>query len=204
MDGKCFISAVLLAAMVGCGQSSQPATNATATTQAKPTGTPSDAVATFLESLRAGNNDQAAAMLTPLARQKTLERNMVVAPPGLATSKFKLEGYEFINPEKNVAHVKCFWTDALDDRGNTRTDEILWAMRLETDGWRIGGMILKPFPDQPPLVMNFEDPDDMIRKQELIQAAEGDPSGTQPAQGAQPTSMQPQASRPDATAPAQR
>jgi hypothetical protein len=199
MDGKCFISAALLAAMIGCGQSSQSGGNA-ATTQTKPTGTPSDAVATFLEAVRTGNDAQAASMLTPLARQKTSEKNMVVAPPGSATAKFKVGNYEFITPEKDAAHVWCTWTDVMDAEGHTRSDDIIWALRLETDGWRIAGMILKVFPDQPPLVMNFEDPDDMIRKQEALQAAESESSGAQPAQAAQPASMQPQASRPDATA----
>src|SRR5689334_3741191 len=108
MDGKCFISAALLAAIVGCGQSSPTAAT---TSQAKPTGTPSEAVAVFLEAVRTGNDAQAASMLTPLALEKTSAKNMAVAPPGSPTAKFKVGNYEFITPEKDAAHVWCTWSD---------------------------------------------------------------------------------------------
>ena len=41
-------------------------------------------------------------------------------------------------------------------------------LRREPQGWRIAGMATKVFPDQPPLVLNFEDPADMQRKQDLV------------------------------------
>jgi hypothetical protein len=197
MDGKRWFLAGFLVVALGCGQSNPPAADGggAGASQTKTNGTPSDAVAVFLEAVRTGNDQQAAAMLTPLARQKTAEKDMVVAPPGSATAKFKVGNFEFITPEKNAAHVWCSWSDVIDDQGHTRTDDIIWALRLEPDGWRIAGMVLKIYADQPPLVLNFEDPDDMIRKQQMLQTVETDPSGAQPA-GAQP-----QASRPEQTAP---
>jgi hypothetical protein len=67
-------------------------------------------------------------------------------------------------------------------------------------------MITKVFADKDPLVLNFEDPEDMIRKQQLLQqAATGQlpeaPTGTagqqtaQPAQSAQRTDVVPNVPR---------
>jgi hypothetical protein len=41
-------------------------------------------------------------------------------------------------------------------------------VRREADGWRIAGMATRVFEDQPPLYLNFEDPEDMLRKQQLV------------------------------------
>jgi hypothetical protein len=64
--------------------------------------------------------------------------------------------------------VASTWTD-VDDEGKPRTDSIVWMLREEDEGWRVVGMATKLFPDQPPLFLNFENPDDMIRKQQLVQ-----------------------------------
>ncbi len=172
MDGKCLISAVLMIATMGCNQSPQSNTTSGAS---KPTGTavasqgnPSQAVFDFLEAVRTGNDKQAAAMLTPLARQKTAEFDLVVAPPGSATAKFKVGDFKYQSADNNSAWVESSWTDVSDDQGHTRTDDIVWALRLEAEGWRIGGMVVKVIADQPALILNFEDPEDMIRKQQLL------------------------------------
>ncbi len=58
------------------------------------------------------------------------------------------------------------WTD-LDIDGQPRTDRIVWMLRQEeTDGWRISGMATRVFPDMAPIILNFEDPIDMLRKQQ--------------------------------------
>ena len=51
--------------------------------QADPRDTPDRAVSEFLEAVRTGNDQTAAAMLTPTARQKTSEMQMAVAERGL-------------------------------------------------------------------------------------------------------------------------
>ncbi len=64
--------------------------------------------------------------------------------------------------------MACTWTD-IDDEGEPHADEIIWALRHEPEGWRIAGMATKIFEDQPPLLLNFEDPEDMQRKQRLAE-----------------------------------
>ena len=78
------------------------------------------------------------------------------------------------------------WTD-IDPDGQPKTDEAIWVLRHESRGWRIAGVAAQVFPGEPPLLLNFEDPQDMIRKQqwvreEIQRRAEKEESGFQ-AQG---------------------
>jgi hypothetical protein len=157
--------------------------------------TPDKAVFDFLEAVRTGNDKQAELMLTPMAREKTSEMQMVVAPPGSPTARFKVKGVEYVTPEKDGAHVLSTWTDVADDQGHTRSDDIIWVLRHETIGWRIAGMVTKVYPDQPPLILNFEDPEDMMRKQQLLH---GETTNDSQEQQSQP-SGQPQANRVEQT-----
>ncbi len=162
-----FVTVVSALIIAGCGQSTGPAANGQAS--ANVTGdTPDKAVTEFLEAVRTGNDQKAASMLTPLARKKTAEVDMVVAPPGSPTAKYQVGEVEYVTPEKDGAHVWCRWTDVIDDQGHTRTDDLIWVLRKEAEGWRVAGLVTRVFPDRPPLVLNFEDPQDMLRKQQLL------------------------------------
>lgn len=124
----------------------------------------------FLQAIKSGDETVSNELLTPLARQKTAELDMAVAPMGSETASFSVGEVEL--PEEGdgeLAHVASKWTD-IDDDGAQRTDEILWVLRREREGWRIGGMATKIFEDQPPLLLDFEDPVDMRRKQQLAEA----------------------------------
>jgi len=127
---------------------------------------PDQAVFTFLEAVRVGNDTEASNMLTPVAREKTQAMQLVVAPPGSDTASFEVLETELV--AEDAAHVASKWTD-LDDEGKPHTDDILWILRLEENGWRIAGMGTKLFEDEPPLYLNFEDPEDMLRKQKLAE-----------------------------------
>ncbi|HPP52054.1 MAG TPA: hypothetical protein PK777_03810 [Thermoguttaceae bacterium] len=165
---------------VGCGQSnstsstgnsaegSGESTSAVAqqTTKPKLDG-PAEAVYEFLEAVRRGDDMTAERMLTSLARKKTQEMNMVVAPPGSDTASFEIGKVSML--DENRAEVLCKWTDREPD-GAVRTDEIIWLVRKEPEGWRVAGMAATVFPDQPPYPLNFEDPEDMLRQQEKIKA----------------------------------
>jgi hypothetical protein len=123
----------------------------------------------FLQAIKAGDETVSNELLTPLARQKTAELDMAVAPMGSETASFTVGEVEL--PEEGggeLAHVASTWTDV--DDGQEHTDEILWVLRREEEGWRIGGMATKIFEDEPPLLLDFEDPADMRRKQQLAEA----------------------------------
>lgn len=151
--------------LTGCGGSaSAPAPESSAKAAVLP---PEAVVAQFLEAVRTGKDDVASNLLTPIARQKTTEMELEVAPPGSDTASFKVGDVEYV--AEDGAHVASEWTD-LDETGQPQTDPIVWMVSRDTDGWRIAGMATKVFPDEPPLYLNFEDPADMMRKQQLVAA----------------------------------
>ncbi|MGD9647725.1 MAG: hypothetical protein AB7U73_18580 [Pirellulales bacterium] len=159
-----------LLGLAGCGQSSPPAAggntkgSAHAGDQSISAQHAAQAVRDFLEAVRTGSDEKATGMLTPLARQKTAETSRAVAPPASDTAKYVVGEVEMLGPD--AAHVASNWTD-LDEQGEPVTEVLLWIVHKCDEGWRIAGMAAKPFPDQDPLVLNFEDPEDMERKQRL-------------------------------------
>lgn len=132
------------------------------------TGAPDAAVREFLSAVQVGDEERAGLMLTDLARQKTREHDLLVAPPGSPTAKFSVTEFEFVTPDEAGAHVASTWTD-FDENGQPHTDKIVWVVRKESYGWRIAGMVTVLYEGSEPLVLNFEDPEDMLRKQELAQ-----------------------------------
>ena len=165
-----FLSGLLLLPLAaGCGKSSpnnaEQADGGAPAVAAQDEG-PEAAVARFLTAVRAGDDERASAMLTPIARAKTAENNMVVAPPGSDTASFKVGEVEMIGDDG--AHVASFWTD-LDENGDEHTDTIIWMVRKEPQGWRIAGMATRVFEDKPAVILNFEEPDDMLAKQQEIE-----------------------------------
>ena len=126
---------------------------------------PAAAVSEFLEALRTGNDERASKMLTATAREKTASLNRNVTPPASDTARFSIGKIDYVNDDG--ARVACTWTD-LDEQGQPKTDEAIWVLRREQDGWRIAGVAAQVFPGESPLLLNFEDPDDMFRKQQWV------------------------------------
>lgn len=190
-------SAALAVAVVGCGGSNPPSQqpapdggeqqtgqDAGGTAAAQKQG-PGPAVAEFLEAVRTGDDEKAAMMLTEMARRKTAEMNMQVAPPGSDTARFEVGKVEYV--AENGARVTTTWSD-LDQNAQRRSDQIVWMVRKDPEGWRIAGVAATVFEGEPPLLLNFEDPEEMIRKQEWVQqeARRRAQQGGLQAQGAQP------------------
>jgi hypothetical protein len=161
----------LMIAIAGCGQSGNhvPATVAAGAKPVLAAGQqgegPDRAVFDFLEAVRTGNDDKAAKMLTPLARQKVAEQHLVVAPQGTDTAHFEVRQVQLLAPDG--ARVSVKWSD-LDENGKRRTDEVLWMLRRVEEGWRVAGVAAPVFEGEPPLLLNFEDPADMIEKQKMV------------------------------------
>ena len=174
MERKCMWAAwaLLLGGVVGCGSGSgdAPTTSIKAddstSAVAAPAASPDEAVQSFLEAVRLGNDEVAGSMLTKLAQEKTSEMEMVVAPPGSDTATFRVGKVEKVGSDG--AQVDSEWTD-LDHEGNKRTDNITWILRQEAGQWRIAGMATKIFQDQEPVVLNFENPQEMLEKQQVAE-----------------------------------
>lgn len=174
------VAALMLAAVAGCGKS--PGTNQAATSTGSDTvqadgaqvadggrklDGPAAATYEFLESLRTGNDEKATAMLSTVAREKAASLNRSVTPPASDTARFTVGSVDYVGD--SGARVSCTWTD-LDEEGHPRTDTAVWVLRRESEGWRVVGVAAKIFPDKDPVVLNFEDPEDMFRQQQWVRA----------------------------------
>jgi hypothetical protein len=145
----------------GCSKSGTAVGVAPSTDPAKAT------VTAFLEAIKRGDDEGARGMLTKLARAKTQELGISVAPPVNSTATYSIRECEMIAGADDLVHVGTTWTDT-DPDGFTSTENVVWAVRLDPEGWRVAGMATKIFDDMPPLLLNFEDPEDMLAKQELV------------------------------------
>lgn len=125
------------------------------------------AVASFLDAMKRGDDAAARGMLTKVAAAKTKEMGLSVAPPVPATSTYSIRECEAVGGADDLVHVATSWTDT-DAEGFTTTENVVWVVRLDPEGWRVVGMAMRVFDDMPPLLLNFEDPDDMIAKQDLV------------------------------------
>ena len=145
--------------VAGCGQST-PATPSAAGSANQPSATsdlavapPRDVAATpdlpdespeiavdaFLKALREGDDLLAESLLTTIAREETAKRNLAVQPPGTPTASFSIGKAEYLSADKRGAHVSSVWTEQ-DQQNGSVSYEIVWALRQQTDGWRIAGM----------------------------------------------------------------
>jgi hypothetical protein len=159
------LSVLVLGILAGCGSDTAPAPEAApAAAASENKAGPDVAVFEFLKAVQTGDDKKAAEMLTKLAREKTAEMEMVVAPPGSETASFEVGEVQML--EDRGAYVSSTWTDVGED-GQPHSDQIVWLVRNEPEGWRIAGMVTKLFESK--LVLNFEDPQDMMRKQQLAE-----------------------------------
>jgi hypothetical protein len=152
------LSIALVVGVSGCSAAPQ---NTEAAAAAKRT------VVSFLEAIRRGDDNSAKGLLSTTARTKTEELGISVAPPVEDTATYAVTESEVINEDGDVVHVATTWTDT-DDTGAKTTENVVWVVRLDPEGWRVVGMAMRIFEDLPPLLLNFEDPEDMLAKQELV------------------------------------
>lgn len=168
------MSAVLAIAVSGCGKPAGTGPSSTSDSAVSNTGVaqdsqqlegPAAAAHEFLEALRTGNDEKAGKMLSTLAREKTASMNRNVTPPASDTARFAVGKVEYLGDDG--ARVACTWTD-IDEDGQPKSDEAIWVLRREEEGWRVAGVAAQVFPGEPPLLLNFEDPEDMFRKQQWV------------------------------------
>lgn len=161
------------------------------------TGPAQATVVAFLDAIKRGDDATARGLLTQVARAKTKELGISVAPPVNDNATYSVRACEVVGEAGDVVHVATIWTD-VDADGFKSTDNVIWVTRLDPEGWRIVGMAMKVFDDLPPLLLDFEDPEDMLAKQQLVATelqkraakATGAPPQPRTAQG-QPSQPQP-------------
>jgi len=152
---------VALPASPGC------AANPEARTSSAATGPARAAVVSFLDAIKRGDDAAARSMLTKLARTKTAELGIAVTPPVNDSCRYTVGDCEIVNERGDLAHVATVWSEA-DAAPSDPGDNIIWVVRLDPEGWRVAGMAMKVFDDLPPLLLDFEDPEDMLAKQQRV------------------------------------
>jgi hypothetical protein len=159
-----FLAAALCVAW-GCSKSEDNA--AAPAAPAAPQVPPNTVVFQFLEAVRTGNDKGAEGMLTDLARKKTQEMDLMVAPPGSPTAKFEVGATETAE-QGQLAYVESRWTDVGAD-GKPEVNDFVWALRMDNGQWRIGGVATQPYPNMPFLQLDFENPEEMIKQTQLAE-----------------------------------
>jgi hypothetical protein len=186
--------------LIGCGGTTTPTgqngpsadPNAT-TVAAKPAGkpvsvpanaTPDQVVSVFLDALRGGDQATTAALLTAKALTETSQRNLSVCPQATPNMQYQVTKSEVLPENPSGAHVNVTWSETYPD--GTVSYEVVWVLRKQPEGWRVAGMAIELVPGQGLAFLNFEDPDDMIRKQEEAMAALSPPAAKTAAVPSQP------------------
>jgi hypothetical protein len=120
-------------------------------------------IAEYLEAVRQGDAETVNRLLTSMARQKTTELNIAVAPPGSDTAEYTVGSTAVVND--TTVHVQSTWAD-LNQDDEKEVYDITWIVRQEPEGWRVAGMMGEFIPGQPAIVFNFENPQEVIRQQD--------------------------------------
>lgn len=177
-----------VAATVGCGASSEPSRASVGTAAAVPNDPVGRTVYNFLDAVRTGNTEVSSALLTPLALERIIENEMSFAPPASEMARFQVGKIELFETDR--AAVDTIWTD-VDADGAPTEEPMTWALKLTNGQWRISGLIAYMGPDQPPIMLDFENPDQLFGapKRELVeQPAQPQQQGSPPLrQASQPT-----------------
>jgi hypothetical protein len=139
--------------------------------QPQPIAVPTDAspdqvVTVFLNALRSGDSPTTESLLTSKARQELAKHSLSVDVQSAPNASYQVRAAEIL--DANGAHVKSVWTEKFDD--GDETYEIVWALRRQPEGWRLAGMAMELIPGQMQF-LNFEDPQDMLKKKDDAIAA---------------------------------
>jgi len=153
---------------------------------------PEAVVREYLNAHRTGDPTTVNRLLTALAQRKIQELDIALSPPVTEAAEFEILGHKYLDAERNLSHVGSLWKDR-DSSGEMEEFSIVWVVRLESEGWRIAGMIPQATAGAAPPAINFEDPLGTIRRLEAANEAYIRDSGTtdsdqtvRPAQFAEP------------------
>lgn len=187
-----FLGLIASLSSVGCGKQ-ETAGNASAQPGglAMPTSSAADAeavVSSFLDRIRRGGQDHdAMSLLTDRAQSELKRVGQVVQPIGSPDAKFRVtrstpmpveQGSEPINGRL----VHCVWSEpsaqsesapaaqATNAQGGPQATaaprqeyQVVWSVIMQKDEYKISGLILEMDPNQPPLILDFENGDLMAQ-----------------------------------------
>ena len=119
------------------------------------------AVELFFAAMLDGDQERIRMLLTPAARTACREKGLPFAPSASRRTMFKVTRQ--VDQEGTGAYVTTHWSETGADGRMVATGEIIWVVRLTEEGWRIAGAAAALYEGQEPTILNFEDPDAMLR-----------------------------------------
>ncbi len=182
----------LLAVSQGCGSSSTTPTGQAASpaSDSASDASISQVAQTFLEAVRSGNSTVAASQLTPLAQQRMRQADMDFKLLANDTANYQIGRVEKI--EANEAIVETVWSEP---NANGQPQQEQWTLALQNfEGqWRILGIVAETGPNQPPVIMDFENPGQPAAPANTAgtRSPSNRPNGTPPQQAARTTAEDP-------------
>lgn len=134
-------------------------------------------VSHFLDRIRrGGENHNAMALLTDRAQSELQRIGQIVQPIGSPDAKFEVTRSTPMPVDaavdgENVTGrlVHCIWTEpaapgeADEASPEPQTYQVVWSVMLQQDGWKISGLVLEMSPNEPPMVLDFENGEQMAR-----------------------------------------
>jgi len=179
----------LLTVAQGCGDSSStPAGQAPSPTVGVASDESISQVAKiFLEAVRSGNSTVAASQLTPLAQQRMREADMDFEILANDAATYQIGQVEKL--EADEAIVETVWTEP-DAEGQAQQEQWTLALQNIEGQWRILGIVAETGPNQPPVVMDFENPGQPVVPPANTAGTTPSPN-TVPQQATRPTAQDP-------------
>ena len=130
------------------------------------TSTPELGLAHFLQALKRRDAIAVEQLLTSVARIEAQRSKHSIKlaenPPFSAQAKFKFGQLEFVDETKTGARIPVVITDY--DGQDEFTEEIIWVLGKDDRGWRVAGYAFELFKNEPWLVLNFQDLEDVRQK----------------------------------------
>ena len=153
----------------GCGSSTPTTSGGTASANVNGKTTPAtldvadatNVVAQFLDAIRRGGETGGANLLLTQRAQAVLRKiGRTVQPIGSPDAVFKVTRAEAVPSTPGAALVHSMWTEPLQD-GKSESYQVVWALEQEAAGWRISGLAMDLEPGKDPLVVDFENANEM-------------------------------------------
>lgn len=128
---------------------------------------PEQVVTEFLNAMKTGNEGVAAGLLTEKARTETAKHSLAVQPPGSPSAAYEVAQGEVSPDDPTLAQVGCLWIEK-DEEGAEHSEQVVWVLRKETNGWRVCGMATQMPTREEPVFFDFENPTEMNQIMEQL------------------------------------
>ena len=125
---------------------------------------PDQVITVFLNALRSGDSPTTESLLTAKAREELAKHSMSVDVQSAPNALYEIRAAQILADNPGGAHVSSVWTEKFEN--GDETYEIVWVLRHQPEGWRVAGMMMQLLPEQQAQFLNFENPEDMMKKRE--------------------------------------